>query len=191
MIEVQDLVIDSKRFRHRMESAAKEADPLVRRLIEDLNQHVYDKAKEFAPKGSTGRLRNEGIIQEHVRQGTVTGVAAFGNQLLVRGSRGFIGAAPIGSEGRSVFTAEVKLNPEVEHAKWVHEGTGIYGSSRRPYTPRVKPYMIFFWHGRKWFAKSVKGQKAQPFLFDAFEYVNNVYAPARLTALRAEISALT
>lgn len=58
-----------------------------------------------------------------------------------------------------------KLTPYAIH---VHEGTGIYGIKKKPITPKNKkalktPYGL---------KKSVKGQKAQPYLDDALKNYN-------------------
>lgn len=75
------------------------------------------------------------------------------------------------------------------YAKWVHEGTGLYGPHKTPIVPtRTRsasggpPYLKFQWDGggvntqskdkRGWvFARSVRGSKPQPFLADALEAV--------------------
>jgi hypothetical protein len=88
-----------------------------------------------------------------------------------------------------VTTAQVILNPAVPHAYWVHQGTGIYGPHHHPIVPRVAPYLVFHWHGRRWEKKSVRGQQPQPFLTEAYVYVNNIYAPAKVSQLRAQLSA--
>jgi len=87
----------------------------------------------------------------------------------------------------SSYTASVQLNPGIPHSKWVHEGTGLYGPFHSPIVPTVKQHLVFWYRGRKWLKRSVRGQRPQPFLTEAFEYVNNVYAPAKLSELRAEI----
>lgn len=56
----------------------------------------------------------------------------------------------------------------LEYARYVHEGTGIYGPARRPIRPvRAK---VLSWRGpggRRVFAAEVRGQRAQPFLWEA------------------------
>lgn len=55
-----------------------------------------------------------------------------------------------------------------KYAKFVHDGTGIYGPTGRPITAK-KPggVLHFFWNGREVFMRSVKGQRARPFLRNA------------------------
>lgn len=172
---------------------------------------------EPPPQGSSrapGTLKREGIIRHEARRFStdggdeglpgevVTNIPAFhGRGFIVRGgnplNRGQFSSASLTRPPGFVFRgfravitnveAEVELNPLVEHAKWVHEGTGIYGPFHRPITPRVAPYLVFHWHGRRFSKKSVRGQPPQPFLTEAYVYVNNVYAPVRLSQLRAEL----
>ena len=94
-----------------------------------------------------------------------------------------------GIGGSRVVAAVVELNPMVRHAEWVHRGTGIYGPHHAPIRPRVAPFLVFRWHGRFHAKTSVRGQKPQPFLTESYIYVNNIYAPARLSVLRAELGA--
>jgi hypothetical protein len=159
-----------------------------------------------------GQLKAEGVVRidseiGHARQGdfgipgeVVTPFPAFGGGLTVRGAGGrFTSATDIhepgyrfiggGTRTAYVTTAQVILNPAVPHAYWVHQGTGIYGPHRHPIVPRVAPYLVFHWHGRRWEKKSVRGQQPQPFLTEAYVYVNNIYAPAKVSQLRAQLSA--
>jgi hypothetical protein len=87
----------------------------------------------------------------------------------------------------ATYTSSVFLNPAVRHAKWVHGGTGLYGRFHRPIVPTVASHLVFWYRGRKWALPSVRGQHPNPFLTEAYEYVNNIYAPAKLSELRAEI----
>lgn len=63
------------------------------------------------------------------------------------------------------------VTPEKDYAIYVHEGTGIYGKYRRPITPKNKKALAFTINGRKVFARSVKGQKANPFMQRSFDSV--------------------
>ncbi len=57
------------------------------------------------------------------------------------------------------------------HAKWVHEGTGVYGPTGSPITAGGE-YMAFFTKdGRKIVTRSVLGQQGQPWLRDALNAV--------------------
>lgn len=210
MIEFSDVEIDSRDFSI---SAFKSGGIIGRDLIEfinDLAEQVESKSKEFAPQGPTGRLKANPVIRtEASRSGfndggrrgeVVTDLPLFGGGTAVRGAGGRFVRAEFFREPGFIFEggvtfaeyqAQVLLNPGVAHSIWVHNGTGIYGPYKTPIVPVRSKYLIFFWRGRKWMKKSVRGQKPQPFLTEAFEYVNNVYAPIRLSTLRAEIAAKT
>jgi hypothetical protein len=80
---------------------------------------------------------------------------------------------------------------EPEHARWVHDGTGIYGPNNHPIIPNSGKIMV--WEnedGNTIKAKSVKGQKANPYLERAFVIIERTFYPARVEALRAEIRAI-
>jgi hypothetical protein len=65
---------------------------------------------------------------------------------------------------RQVQLGELKHNifTNLFYARWVNDGTGIYGSGR-PITPKRARFLRFEWHGRIVFARSVRGQKGQKF----------------------------
>lgn len=61
------------------------------------------------------------------------------------------------------------LTYHAHYALFVMRGTGIYGPSGTPIVPKTAAYLVF--RGRDGglvYAKSVKGQRAQPFLAEAF-----------------------
>jgi hypothetical protein len=75
-----------------------------------------------------------------------------------------------------MFIVEVGTN--VKYARWVHDGTGIYGPRQARIYPRTAKVMVFsprtsagqFIPRKKRavvFAKSTKGMKGRPFLKDA------------------------
>lgn len=67
------------------------------------------------------------------------------------------------------FTAEKKTDfiwavvSPVEYAMAVAEGTGIYGKSGKPITPKNAKALVFEINGQKIFTQSVKGQKANKY----------------------------
>lgn len=67
------------------------------------------------------------------------------------------------------MTATVK--PVAEYALPVHEGTGVYGPKKRPITPRSGKVLSFVVGGQRIFVRSIKGQKPQPFMDDAYKIV--------------------
>ena len=86
--------------------------------------------------------------------------------------------------------AKVGVMRTAPYAIWVHEGTGIFGSHRRPIRPRMGNIMAFDILGHTVFTRSVKGQRANPFFRRAFNTVANSYAPARLERLKHELGNL-
>ena len=56
-----------------------------------------------------------------------------------------------------------KIATNVRYAKWVNDGTGIYGSGR-PITPKRAKYLRFTIGGSVIYAKSVRGQKGQKYV---------------------------
>jgi len=70
----------------------------------------------------------------------------------------------------------------VEYAKFVHEGTGIYGAKKRRITPTKKKALKTPFGLRK----SIKGQKAQPYLEDALQEVVNSGQMDRMLANYAD-----
>lgn len=55
------------------------------------------------------------------------------------------------------------------YARWVHDGTGIYGPRRTPIRPRHGRFLVFTPKGssRRVFVRSVKGMRPNRFLADA------------------------
>jgi hypothetical protein len=72
-----------------------------------------------------------------------------------------------------------EISFQARHALWVHEGTGIYGPRGRPIRPRVGKVMRFAApprlrgasKGGFVYARSVRGQRARPFLLTALRLV--------------------
>ena len=48
-------------------------------------------------------------------------------------------------------------------ARWHIRGTGIYGPYRHPIVPVKARFLHFFWRGKEWFLKSVRGVKPNAF----------------------------
>lgn len=61
------------------------------------------------------------------------------------------------------------VSANVNYALFVHEGTGVYGPTGSPITPKAGQFLVFTPKGasRPVFARSVQGQRPQPFLTDA------------------------
>lgn len=164
---------------------------LARDAVDDIANKVLSTAKEFAPLGPTGNLKKAGIERSAVGRQAITNIAAFGGGQVVRGDAGrFVGAAT-GNVGHIRWSASVYLSSKVPHSVWVHEGTGIYGPRKRPIRPVSAPYMVFFYVGKKWMLKSVRGQRPQPFLTRASQAVEEGYARIRINELRAMIKTIS
>ena len=57
------------------------------------------------------------------------------------------------------------------YARYVHEGTGIYGPMKRQIEPVRAKALMFQVDGRTVFARSVKGMKPRPFFTEAIKRV--------------------
>jgi hypothetical protein len=62
-----------------------------------------------------------------------------------------------------------RVGSRERYAMWVHAGTGLYGPTHRPITPKRGAYLVFTPKGArgKVFARSVKGMRPNPYLKDA------------------------
>ena len=58
---------------------------------------------------------------------------------------------------------EGKVQVQEKYGEYVEYGTGIYGPNGQPIRPKTKKALYFKVAGQPVFARSVKGQKAQPF----------------------------
>lgn len=62
---------------------------------------------------------------------------------------------------------------EVSNSKYylpfINDGTGIYGKYHRPIVPVRSNVLVFEWHGKTWFLRSVKGQKPTKFVERSLE----------------------
>lgn len=78
--------------------------------------------------------------------------------------------------------ASVRVGTNVRYARWVHDGTGIYGPRREVIKPKRARVLVFrsLTHGQKSgkfrgfvVTKSVKGMRPNPFLRDALPAFKN------------------
>ena len=65
------------------------------------------------------------------------------------------------------------IGSDVFYRWWVHDGTGIYGETGQPITPVTAKFLRFEWHGEVIYAKSVRGQKPNPYYDRAIESEKN------------------
>lgn len=89
-----------------------------------------------------------------------------------------------------VLTGSLKVS--AKHAKWVHEGTGIYGPSGDPIIPQRSKVLVFFWNKQnKWMrVRSVRGQPANPFLKRGAKILRDRVASTLPKEVRQDIKAL-
>jgi hypothetical protein len=66
----------------------------------------------------------------------------------------------------------VRIGSNLKHARWVHDGTGLYGPYKQMITPKVKK--VLRWRGSNGyiFARKTRGMKANPFLENALPAAN-------------------
>lgn len=137
------------------------AQRLLRDTIEDIADEIETLAKEKVPVDG-GVLRQHPVDRRDLKR-------------RVQGPGGL------------VVKTELSVPSEPKYAKWVHDGTGIYGPHGTPIVPRKAPFMVFSIDG-KWFRKrEVKGQQAQPYLREALEEASHTIIPIRLAELRARL----
>jgi len=168
---------------------------LLRDAIDDIADAIEIQAKREAPEGETGRLKLHPVDRDDTTIGVITGIFAFGGGFTLRapttvpGVRGrpFVRGVGVGEPGRLVVRTVITVADKPEYAKWVHDGTGIYGPYKTPIVPRSAPYLKFRYKGRLWRLPSVKGQKPQPFLREAYFIINRTFVPIRIEQLRTEI----
>jgi hypothetical protein len=186
--------------------------------IEDTADAIEAEASAQAPLGNTGELKAHPVDRDEQRgsfgrpgeflqpgESIETRALSFVSagqspRFTVRGKGGrFVRATPFehSALGTGFFeegTLEkivLTIPEEPAHARWVHDGTGIYGPNNHPIIPNSGKIMV--WEnedGNTIKAKSVKGQKANPYLERAFVIIERTFYPARVEALRAEIRAI-
>lgn len=101
-----------------------------------------------------------------------------------------IGREPARRVGADTYEAKVGVRRTAPYGLWHHEGTGIFGARRRRIRPLTGNVLVFRIAGRLVFARSVKGQRANPFLREAFVETDALYVPARLRRLAEEVGNL-
>ena len=137
------------------------AQRLLKATIEDIADEIETLAKQNVPI-DTGVLRQHPVDRKDLKR-------------RVQGPGGL------------VVKTELSIPAKPKYAKWVHDGTGIFGPKGVPITPRKAPFMVFQIDG-KWFKKKeVKGQVPQPYLREALEEAELTIIPIRLAELRARL----
>lgn len=85
--------------------------------------------------------------------------------------------APVGKTGKLEQEMEMArkdsntyyIGSDVFYRWWVHDGTGIYGETGQRITPITAKFLRFEWNGQIIYAKSVRGQEANPYYERAIE----------------------
>lgn len=78
--------------------------------------------------------------------------------------RASITIAPYLHDGYPAF----RVGSPLKHARWVHDGTGIYGPHHQMIEPKTAKMLAWQGSGGKYiFARQVKGMPPNPFLADA------------------------
>ncbi len=139
---------------------------MLRETLDDISDEIEKDANRRIPEGPTGDLKAAGIDRKDLRR-------------RVKGPGGL------------VVKHELSVPKVPKYAKFVHDGTGVYGPKGVPYGPRKAPFMIFFWQGKWHKRKTVAGQEPQPFLRDAVEQAQQTIIPIKLAELRAKLETLT
>jgi len=85
------------------------------------------------------------------------------------------------------FQVSVGVRRTAPYGVWVHEGTGLYGEHHRPIRATGGNVLHFVNNGQSLFRRSVRGQRANPYMRRAFTNVNATYVPARLELLKRQI----
>lgn len=79
----------------------------------------------------------------------------------------------------SLSSDTIEVGTNVRYARWLQEGTGIYGPSGEPIRPKNGKVLSFMLGNRRVFAKSVKGTPPRPYLFideKVAEAIRDVFA---------------
>jgi hypothetical protein len=117
-----------------------------------------------------------GLARDMLRRGLKVESAAKRN---LAGANGKPARVDTGQTRASVSTRMVtyrgypaaRIGTSLRRARWIHDGTGIYGPQRTPIRPKRARYLRFQpkGSGRVVYTKSVKGMRANPFLKDALD----------------------
>lgn len=169
------------------------ARELLVEAMDDIADKVEERSRQLAPRGATGRLREHPVDRSDIKVGTLTRIPSFGGGFAVRGDAGgFVFGGVTGNAGQLVARSVITVAEQPEHAKWVHGGTGLFGPHRTPIVSRTPGKLLVFIGRRgKVATLSVRGQRPQPYLEDAFFEVDRDYVPLRLERLQRAINALT
>lgn len=117
-------------------------------------------------RGTVQDLLKRGLRVESAAKRNLSGIGGSGPKRVDTGRlRASISTVLVSRGG----TPAVVVGTNVEYARWVHDGTGIYGPRRRPIRPISHQFLRFRPKGARGYVyvKSVKGMKPNPFLRNA------------------------
>lgn len=114
-----------------------------------------------------------GVSKDLIKRGYRVAARA---KLLLSGAEGYVRRVDTGELRSSIFVRlvyvrqlpTVRVGSSLERARWVHDGTGIYGPRRRRITPVTKKALS--WRNRTGLrvtVRSTAGMKPNAFLKDA------------------------
>jgi hypothetical protein len=122
------------------------------RVLNEATRIGVQSARIYAPKRTTALVR-------HIRADDV-GLSFVGDHVEAR--FGVSRVLPRGAGGRFVPGSQT-------YPLFVHEGTGLFGRLHRVITPRRARYMVFRGRTGLVVARSVRGQRPQPYMREAYE----------------------
>lgn len=120
-----------------------------------------------SPQGGVARdLLRRGLRVESRAKLNLSGVGGSGPK---RVDTGRLRASINTSLGTRNGQPAVTVGTNVAYARYVHDGTGIYGPRRRPIRPRRGKYLRFRPRGSRGYVyvREVRGMAPNPFLADA------------------------
>jgi hypothetical protein len=131
-------------------------------------RHVFDVAALNVQLHGPGN----GVARDMLRRGMRVQTAA--KRRAPADSGRLRGSLTIATEPRNVLgisTFAVLIGTNLSYARWVHDGTGIYGPTGAPIVARGGTYLVFKSKttGRLVFTRSVRGQEGVAFLKEALE----------------------
>lgn len=138
------------RVRHRIN------DAVLEEILRSPQKGVYKDMFKRALKVQAAARRNLNNSPRRINTGAL---------------RASIYVKPISVDGYPGW----KIGSPLKYARFVHDGTGIYGPKGRPITPKRAKYLRFKpRNGARFiYAKQVKGMRPNPFLKDALKAFRN------------------
>ena len=165
------------------------SEHLLKDTLDGIADLIEIAASAEAPEGKTGELKEHPVDRKDVEGTVASGAFLFGGGFAVRGATGFVKGKGI-IPGKTVSHIEISVAEFPAHAIWVHQGTGVFGPHETPIIPIFAKLLRFEMNGRKYALPSVQGQRANPYLERAYEYVDKNFVPQRVEELSRRIKGL-